>query len=811
MLKHYFTAIFLIFLTGCSPETKTPAALLDFMPGESFAIFRINRLSSFKSELKNNQVISAWQETSLYKEMAAKISPLEYLESNSHALIAFVQSANDTIDYILATPSETGTFNPGIATDLTVESIRFEGHEFQEYGINGARLYSATQDSTLLMSSSRSLLQEVIDTEDTPLEDRVLSSLYQAANPERSASAFIRLKPFGMALKNIFNPEAAEKLAGFSDWISLDMSGQQQYLSFNGVAIARDSSESFVNRFQNTGPIPLVTFSFAPKTATSVMGISAGNASRPSMKQADSIFQTVEELGVIRDKFGEIVLLNTIGADAISEFLLDKSTGTIAYQDHEIGILSEGAFPATHFQPYLNDFKASHYTILENTFVFSASLEGITNLLDRYGIEDTFRNTPVFKTAQEMMADESSILLVADKEGIMTLLEGALTEEAEQSLSKPDLSSYSISAQMVSAGGIYHMAFLIRNIGAENTSGTTTATFTVQLDGPLATEPQMVLNHRTHKKEIVVQDSDNNLYLISTEGRVLWKKPLQGRIRGRIEQVDLYKNGRLQLAFTTENQFLILDRNGKEVPPFTKTYKGGNLNPLAVFDYDNNRTYRFVVSQADKVYMYNNKGAIVRGFTYTKTEHPVLGRAQHIRFGNRDYLVFRLEDGTLKILNRVGQVRIPITDKFEFSGNEVFPYNDRFTFTDKTGNLVMIDERGKISRTSLSLSPDHGMDATGKSLVYMNDNVLNIKGNEVVMDYGVYTAPRIFYIYDKIYVGITDLQSHRTYFYDSNADPIPGFPVLGNGVPDLGDIDNDQKLELVIKNQENSLVVYRLN
>ena len=210
MLKHYFTAIFLIFLTGCSPETKTPAALLDFMPGESFAIFRINRLSSFKSELKNNQVISAWQETSLYKEMAAKISPLEYLESNSHALIAFVQSANDTIDYILATPSETGTFNPGIATDLTVESIRFEGHEFQEYGINGARLYSATQDSTLLMSSSRSLLQEVIDTEDTPLEDRVLSSLYQAANPERSASAFIRLKPFGMALKNIFNPEAAE-------------------------------------------------------------------------------------------------------------------------------------------------------------------------------------------------------------------------------------------------------------------------------------------------------------------------------------------------------------------------------------------------------------------------------------------------------------------------------------------------------------------------------------------------------------------------------------------------------------------------
>jgi hypothetical protein len=93
----------------------------------------------------------------------------------------------------------------------------------------------------------------------------------------------------------------------------------------------------------------------------------------------------------------------------------------------------------------------------------------------------------------------------------------------------------------------------------------------------------------------------------------------------------------------------------------------------------------------------------------------------------------------------------------------------------------------------------------------MNENVLHIKEHEVVMDYGVYTPPRIFYIYDKIYVGITDLQSHRTYFFDSNADPIPGFPVLGNGLPELGDMDNDQKLELVTKNQDNSLVVYRLN
>lgn len=811
MLKYSFIIAFILFLSGCRPETKTPATLLDYMPRKSFAIFRINKFSSFKSELKNNQVISAWSETEIYKEFGAKIGPLEYLDSNNPALLAFFQSANDTIDYLLATPADTGLYDPATASDLSVELIRFGDREFQKYEINGAVLYSTTLDSTLIMSSSGLLLQEVFETADTAWEDPVLNSLYEAANPDRSASAFIRLKPFGAALKNVLAPGAIDKIAGFSEWISLDMSGHQQYLGFNGVAIARDSSDSFVNRFKNTGPIPLATSSYAPKTATSVMGIAVGASGQPAAMKGDSIFQTVEEVGIINDDKGEIVLLNTIGADAITGFLHDKSTATISYQDHEIGILEEGAFPGDNFQPFLKDFRASHFTILENTFVFSAGLEGLTNLLDLYGLEDTFRNTPVFKTAQDIMADESSIMLVADQEGITKLLENSLTDEALRALKKIDLSSFSISAQMVSAAGIYHTAFLIKKVGAENSSGTTTAAYAVQLDGLLATEPQMVLNHRTHKKEVVVQDADNNLYLISTEGKVLWKKQLKGRIRGKIEQVDLYKNGRLQLAFTTDNQFLILDRNGKEVPPFTKTYKGGNLNPLAVFDYDNNRTYRFVVTQADQIYMYNNKGAIVNGFTYTKPVSPVSDRPQHIRFGNRDYLLFRLEDGTLMILNRVGKTRIPLSEKFDFSENDVYAYKDQFTFTDKGGNLIMIDEHGKIARTALSLPPDHGMEATSKTLVYMNENILHIKGNEVVMDYGVYTSPRIFYIYDKIYVGLTDLQSHRTYLFDSNADPIPGFPVLGNGLPELGDMDNDQKLELVIKNQDNSLVVYRLN
>ena len=286
---------------------------------------------------------------------------------------------------------------------------------------------------------------------------------------------------------------------------------------------------------------------------------------------------------------------------------------------------------------------------------------------------------------------------------------------------------------------------------------------------------------------------------------------MEGKIQGRIHQVDIYKNGKLQLAFCTNNQFLVLDRNGEEVAPFNKKFEGGNLNPLAVFDYENNRNYRFVVAQGKKVFMYNSAGDIVSGFTYTEAESPIISNPKHFRMGKKDYLVFQLENGELKILHRAGGNRITVNRTIAFSDNEVFLYKNKFSVTDKKGVLHQVDVKGKLAATKFNLGENHGMFATSKTLVFMDDNILNIKGKKVELELGVYTKPKIFYINDKIYVAVTDLQNQKLHLYDSQAKPIPNFPVYGNSVVDLIDMDNDKKLELVAKDQENSIIVYTLN
>jgi hypothetical protein len=69
----------------------------------------------------------------------------------------------------------------------------------------------------------------------------------------------------------------------------------------------------------------------------------------------------------------------------------------------------------------------------------------------------------------------------------------------------------------------------------------------------------------------VVQDSKNILYRFSNDGKLLWKKQLEAKISGSIHEVDVYRNRKLQLAFTTETAFHILDRNGNHVDGFPKT------------------------------------------------------------------------------------------------------------------------------------------------------------------------------------------------------------------------------------------------
>ena len=103
------------------------------------------------------------------------------------------------------------------------------------------------------------------------------------------------------------------------------------------------------------------------------------------------------------------------------------------------------------------------------------------------------------------------------------------------------------------------------------------------------------------------------------------------------------------------------------------------------------------------------------------------------------------------------------------------------------------------------------MRALLSSVSSLSDNILQIKNNTATLDFGLYTAPQIFYLNNKIYVSVTDLQTHKIYLFDSNAELINGFPVYGNSVIDLANAEGDSAPEIVVKGEEDSVLVYKVN
>ena len=88
---------------------------------------------------------------------------------------------------------------------------------------------------------------------------------------------------------------------------------------------------------------------------------------------------------------------------------------------------------------------------------------------------------------------------------------------------------------------------------------------------------------------------------------------------------------------------------------------------------------------------------------------------------------------------------------------------------------------------------------------------MSINGKKANLDYGLYTSPQLIEANNTYYIAITDTQTSKVYLFDTNANLIEGFPVYGNSVVDIANMDNRGKLELVVKGEDNSVLIYQMN
>jgi hypothetical protein len=323
--------------------------------------------------------------------------------------------------------------------------------------------------------------------------------------------------------------------------------------------------------------------------------------------------------------------------------------------------------------------------------------------------------------------------------------------------------------------------------------------------------PDIVVNHTNNTREVLVQDAQHRIHLISAAGKVLWTKQLDGPIRGSVHQVDRFRNGKLQLLFNTGAQVYLIDRNGKDVGGFPVKPKAGATAPLAVFDYDGQRDYRVLLPLKDgRVLNLGLDGIAVQGWEPPRLKEPSTAAVEHVRIRNKDHLLVFDGSGSVLVLDRRGQVRERVKldlgadarVRLVRAGSELGATQVAWTDTEGTLKLGTLDgtvrELGRAPQgwAALQWTTDGVEGATIAS-----DSVRIGRDGAVAWQRGFGATPAA--VAWHAVTGTGEVLSvalparDELLLFDEAGGPLPDMPLKGAGTCAIADLDLDGRSEVI--------------
>lgn len=784
-------ALFVLSFVSCKKDTIKQSTLIDFIPNNPSVIISASSINDLSEQLDQNDLIQQFNNTNTYKELQQQFSFCKTIKSNNELLISYA-TVGKKLEFLLSIKENKDAII--VETEGTPETYNNVSYN----KLKGQKAYTTYIDSTLIVSSSEILLENLIRNKEDNIRynNESLLKLYQTSAPNKTT----------IFINNEKKPKFLSQLLPLSflsnkDWMSLELDNSSNFF-FNGTVTSNHVTHDFATNLIGTHTEESDADKIIPSNFTNYTAFGF-----ESIANFDSQFENFNDL---IDNCSEIISANNQN-DYLYAFKLlntDISENLIlssAYRNVDI-------YKNEHYKiPTSIARKQPEYACLIDDFlVLSNTTDGIQNCIAHYQNKTTLKNLNYFKEQSATLLNESHIINSIKTSNLIKDLSSIIEDE---SITKVKLQGYPLLTHQITYEDHYiHFNSVINKASKQKSTASISQVANITLEADIATTPTWVKNHKTNEQEIAVQDVNNKLYLISNKGTILWEKQLNGKIQGTIHQVDLYKNKKLQLAFTTDNEFMVLDRNGKLVKPFHKKFNDGNLAPLSVFDYDNNRNYRFLITQGSKLSMYNNKFEFVKGFKFNKASSNIITSPQHIRIGSKDYIVVTEANGKLHILDRKGKTRTKVKSNFAFdNATPILKKKNSLIFKDKENTINTVNiATGKVDKTNILQGSTTYFNNRGNIQVKLEDHKLTINKHTIELDYGNYTAPEIFYLNKKYYITTTDVDTQKVFAFDSNAKTLPKFPIYGQSKISLCNMDKDAKLEFAVQGDTNAILIYKM-
>ena len=818
----------LFILVKCEKAPTTDTNLLHLIPQKSAAIIRIPYWEDFSESLKANDPANLISQTDLYKTLVRYSDLFKNFKPVDETYLSFVALGDNDYDLALITETNPQLISKDSVFVNKISSYDYEGVKINTITINDTPLYYFDYNSIFIASTSKLILENAILQDNTGRDpiDASLAKMIKTSNAQR-ANLYLKGSRFKRLFRTVIPKFKFSSNATPFEWLAVDIDLKNvKSFQLNGIASTSNDGKQSLDLLKDLSPTKSKLAGITPSSSRGFISFNYSdwetyqhnlaiyrNASPKEFKIPFSeYFQSTTETGIVYKGDDQIIVSTSSDVEASTVSLAPVATQEDNFREIPIYAVSDSTFLQKAFSELLNPSPIHYYSIIDSYFVFAKNTTLLKDLIANYQNEAVLTSTASFTDLKSRMSDESTLSFYGNTNALADYLSKKVDKKQASVVKDVDFKNYPESfMQLIQADDYTYLNAAVHKITQKQESAQVVQVASVKLDKDLLSPPQMLKNYRTKGQDILVQDVSNTLYRINTSGKIEWKKELDGPILGQIEQVDLYKNGRLQYAFTTPSHFYIIASDGKIVKPFDIDYTNKITQPLAVFDYDGSRDYRFLITQNSNVSMLDREANKVDGFIYKNAPDKIIQKPQHIRLGNKDYILIQLESGKLEILNRRGENRIPLAEQFQFSENPVFENSNSFQVLEADGTSVIISQSGKINRKSNALGKGFQFAKLNKTAASLQENklIINTKSQEIAL--GIYTGLQIKQVSNKYYICVTDLQEKRVLIYDDKGDLLPNFPVYGASKIDLGPLKNAKDLGFTTQGESDSVIIYQIN
>ena len=631
---------------------------------------------------------------------------------------------------------------------------------------------------------------------------------------------------------------ALSKIGSLVQWTEADLFIKKNELMLNGLSIG-DPNGSEYQKLLKQLPRRQEYINILPSNTTLLLfqGFSNFNSWQTEKRTTGKLFDNKKLSNLIgpevalvstarsRQEFEKksFVVIRFNDIEEAREILLNgaKKSGKIAvktYSQYKINKLESGDFLSGLLGKLYNSITSNYFVFIDDYVIFGNSANELVNWLRFYETGKTLDLNENFKPFSNNLTETSNLTLfvnIRDFIGVASEFTNKQTANNLEANTAAIKDFEGLLFQMSSQPPFIYTSLFVKQSKAHHEEGK--ALWKVKLEDDIAGKPYPVKDHTSGKYNIIVFDKSFNVYLISYNGSILWKKTLKGLPESSVFQVDYYKNGKIQYLFNTAEYIYLIDKNGNFVKNYPIKVSPSATNGLSVFDYNKKRNYRLLLAQSDKrIYNYDLKGKKIKGWGKFKMPDIVVKPLQRLVANNKDYIIVTDIKNNIKIVNRKGSQRIHIKGKLDKADNSDFYVNrtngkGTFITTNSQGKLVYISSSGLLRYTDFGqFSPNHFFlyeDFDGKGgndFIYIDGNKLSVfnRFKKLIFNYtfqsDIQIKPAFFNLRkNRKVLGIVSDAEKTIYLFDKNGNTTISKGLVGEIPFTITSLKNNHEINLI--------------